>query len=500
MKELNYDIVVLGGGGAGLVAAARVRELTGKRVLVLEKAKTTGGGMQFARTMRVFGSRWQKERGLEDKTAEFMRGVMDLTLWRVDPALARAAIEGTGQFFDWLCAAEPGVGDRFEVGCYIFDMPDGQKGPALEGTGPGTGAGRLIMDVMKRKCEELGVDLLTETPFYDVELSDGRLAAVLAKRDGEELRIHCRQLVIASGSWVCNPELVKRLMPRFADAELRPSAHTNPAYTGDGLAISQKLGAPLDEAGCCIRLMGPMLESKSQVLNAACGSEFAIGVNLLGRRFTSEPMVPRMDFFDTGHVLADQPKTRTFWVIDRAGLRAAVEKARSLPPAGVGPMPPVRYPDSWEEIDREIDAAIDGENAFRADTPAELARQMGVDEVRFVKTVADYNAFCSTGMDWDGYKDRSALVPMSGPYYAVRGWLATDGAFGGIRVNEKMQALDAAGAPIPGVWAAGDITGSRHIVAAGVKRQILNDMSWAFSSGFLAAERIAETLAAENGR
>ena len=97
-------------------------------------------------------------------------------------------------------------------------------------------------------------------------------------------------------------------------------------------------------------------------------------------------------------------------------------------------------------------------------------------------------------MDWDGYKDSADLVAMTGPYYAVRAYLGTDGAFGGIRINEKMQALDADGRPVPGVYAAGDITGSRHIVAAGVKRQILNDMSWAFSSGFVAGTCLAEEL------
>ena len=495
MKTLSYDIAVLGGGGAGLVAAARVRELTGKRVAVLEKAKATGGGMQFARTMRVFKSKWQAERGLEDKTAEFMRGVMDLCLWRVDARLAQTAIEGTGQFFDWFCGLEPGLAEKFSVGGYIFDMPNGQKGPDLEGTAPGTGAGRLIMDVMRRTCEGLGVDILTQTAAYDAELTDGRVSAILARQGDETVRIACSSVVIASGSWISNPALVEKLMPKFASAEILPTPHTNPAYTGDGLAIAQKLGSPLDEEGCCIRLMGPMMSGKSQVLNAAVSSPYAIGVNVHGRRFVSEPMVPRMDLFDTGHILVDQPRAVSYWIIDRAGLEAAVEHARAVPPEAVGPFPPYRYPDTWEQIDTEIEQGLDGKRTFRADTPEELARLIGVDEAGLCKTIADYNEFCRTGMDWDGYKDRENLVAMTGPYYAVRAYLGTDGAFGGIRINEKMQALDENGAPVPGVYAAGDITGSRHIVAAGVKRQILNDMSWAFSSGFIAAERLAGELA-----
>ena len=494
MKTVTFDVAVLGGGGAGLVAAARIRQMTGKRVAVLEKAKATGGGMQFARTMRVFRSKWQAERGLEDKTAEFMRGVMDLCLWRVDPELARAAIEGTGQFFDWFCGLQPGLAEKFSVGGYIFDMPNGQKGPDLEGSAPGTGAGRLIMDVMRQTCQTLGVEILTQTAAYDAELTDGRLSAILARQGDETIRVACSSVVIASGSWISNPALVEKFMPKFASAEILPTPHTNPAYTGDGLAIAQKLGSPLDEAGCCIRLMGPMMAGKSQVLDAAANSPFAIGVNVYGRRFVSEPMVPRMDFFDTGHVLVDQPRAVSYWIIDRAGLRAAVERARAVPPEALGPFPPYQYPDSWEQIDADIEAALDGKRTFRADTPEELARQLCVDEKGLCKTIADYNEFCRTGMDWDGYKDSADLVAMTGPYYAVRAYLGTDGAFGGIRINEKMQALDADGRPVPGVYAAGDITGSRHIVAAGVKRQILNDMSWAFSSGFVAGTCLAEEL------
>ena len=134
----------------------------------------------------------------------------------------------------------------------------------------------------------------------------------------------------------------------------------------------------------------------------------------------------------------------------------------------------------------EFEAALDGKRTFRADTPEELARQLCVDEKGLCKTIADYNEFCRTGMDWDGYKDSADLVAMTGPYYAVRAYLGTDGAFGGVEIDEHMQAKAADGGTVDGLFVVGDLASGRFLNMAGIKKQILNDMSFAVSSGYVA--------------
>ena len=86
MNTYTCDIAVIGGGGSGLVAACRAAAL-GKRVIVLEKDKRLGGGMNMASTMRTFGSKWQKDQNLPDTTALFLRNRMDETYWRLDRKL-----------------------------------------------------------------------------------------------------------------------------------------------------------------------------------------------------------------------------------------------------------------------------------------------------------------------------------------------------------------------------------------------------------------------------
>lgn len=493
--NLTCDILVLGGGGSGMVAAARAAELSGGRVIVLEKGRVTGGGMLFASTMRTFRSRWQAERGIPDQSNDYLRHVMDLTLWRLDPELVRAAVLGTGRFFDWYSQHElPQVLARYQARPYVFDIPvQGQPGPQIDGFH--NGSGRLIMAAMARRCQELGVTVLTGHRALDAQVSDGRITSVTAQSPEGLVRIGCRACILACGSWICNREVVSRVCPAFLEADVLPNAHQNPAYTGDGLPIAERAGALVDWDSFCLRLMGPICSFGEQSkFDALTHSDAAIWVDLTGRRFTAEPLVPRMDPFDTGHVLLQRPRGRAFFLYSANTLRTLISdsQAGGEGPFAAAPLPPLAEVDGWFQ-----EAMAKGSReAFRADTVEALAEGIGLPAAALRETVDAYNASCAAGLDWQFFKAPAALTPLSeGPFYALGGRLSTDGAFGGVRVNARMQAYRADGAMVSGLYAAGDFASGRHIVLGGVKRQALNDMSWALASGFLAGTSAAEDLA-----
>lgn len=129
-----------------------------------------------------------------------------------------------------------------------------------------------------------------------------------------------------------------------------------------------------------------------------------------------------------------------------------------------------------------------GKSIARADTIEDLAAQMGIHAENLKATIAHYNEMCRTGVDSEYFKDPDQMLPFSkGPYYAVSGGLGTDGAFGGVLVDEHIQATAKDGGRIEGLYVPGDFSSGRYLNIRNNKVQIINDLSWAFASGWLAA-------------
>ena len=108
--------------------------------------------------------------------------------------------------------------------------------------------------------------------------------------------------------------------------------------------------------------------------------------------------------------------------------------------------------------------------------------------------MAHYNECCETGFDDEFLKPAGDMVPLTGPFFALRCNLGTDGAFGGPLVNPDMQAYKDGGGLVEGFYVVGDIASGRFINDLGFKRQIINDLSWAFASGLIAGESAVEYL------
>jgi fumarate reductase flavoprotein subunit len=120
---------------------------------------------------------------------------------------------------------------------------------------------------------------------------------------------------------------------------------------------------------------------------------------------------------------------------------------------------------------------------------------MGIHPENLKATIEHYNEMCETGVDSEFFKDPEQMLPFTkGPFYAVSGGLGTDGAFGGVLVDENIRAFSKDGGLVTGLFVPGDFSSGRYLNIRNNKVQIINDLSWAFASGWLAAGSAVDFL------
>jgi len=277
-------------------------------------------------------------------------------------------------------------------------------------------------------------------------------------------------------------------------------SHDSPMYTGDGIPLAEKVGAFVDYDSFCIRPMGPNPSTQSKVCTAMTQTPFIVTVNGKGKRYACESVVMNLGFFDGGSVLVANAGGKSCDIFNDETIAAAL-KYSQLPYGEQDPVKEVdlvpgykvSIPSSEAEIKQDLEKYKS--SITQGDTIEELAGKIGVDKAGLVETIKTYNEGCAQGID-QFFKSKKYLVPITkGPYYACQGGLGSDGAFGGVRVNHEMQAYKADRTSlVEGLYVTGDFATGRHVNVRGVKWHVLNDLSWAMSSGFLAGTNVAAYL------
>lgn len=491
LKKLSADLVVLGAGGSGVVAAVRAADLSGKKVIVLEKAKKPGGSAWYA-GFGASGTRMDLKDGGEDQRSGIVKKTIERFKDRVNPELIRKAIYAPAEFFDWMC----GMGDvkeYFEVKEMFGRKMVGLKSRTFfnlkcrdEAIGPGRG-GSFVVHKMLEQFERLGITLLTEHRTVKILTDDnGAVSGVLAEDPGGMTQIDCKACIVSTGGFAHNDELLKKYWPWFfTDQEVEPvHRFAAPTNTGDVVALGESAGAFLDYDNFFMNLFGPVHHPFSFCLFKFALEPEIINVNLDGKRYFDE------GFFANGApFIGEQPYRIAYAVMDEDILNLIAERLE-------------KTPDGWihKDFRKDIEEELKLDTPLKvADTLEELADKCGINRDNFLRTVEQYNKFCETGKDEDFNKKSEALHPIvKPPFYAIYGKMATDGAFGGILVNENTQAFnqDRSGI-VPGLYATGDNASgwALRVEGPGDHRQMItNEMSWAVASGFIAGSDAAEHL------
>ena len=500
---MSYDVVVLGSGAAGLTAAFTAAH-EGARVAVFEKHHRIGGTSAWSG-----GHVWIPNNphmagiGADDSAEEAMAYLMSLGRGLVDERLVRAFVEGGPRMASFLeerggvrffavpglpdyypsnPGGKPGGGRTMGTELFPFDelgewrdrvepcpyypsdyrmdetaigatvpKPPSPQERARRAVRDERGMGQSLVGLLLTACLRAGVEFETSAPAVDLVLEDGRVTkAVLG--DGRTVRAD-RGVILATGGFEWNPEYRATFLRGVVGMPV-----SIPTNTGDGLRMAMGVGAALQNMREAWWIPATELPPgvngmNREMINGDRTRPRSIMVNRQGRRFTNEAVNYNAigGAFHQEDVNAFGYANLPAWLIfDHAYLLRYGSIGRPY----AGETPP------W---------------LVEAPTLEALAKRLGVVSGALEETVERWNANVASGVDPDFHRGETAhdlwwgdpykkglvegtLGPLdTPPFYAMELTIGTLGTKGGPKVDADARVIDLDGAPIPGLYAAGNV-------------------------------------------
>lgn len=450
----TYNVVVIGAGGAGLTAAVSAKEAGAKKVVVLEKMMFAGGN-----TIRAGGgfnaaikADYEKA-GIKDSPKLHAEQTLAAGDGRGDPVLVNQLTEKAPESVQWL--KDHGV--KFQD--HIYQIYGGLYKRARNPIGPRGGA---YIKALLEVCKKEDIPIMFNTRVVEIiregNLS-GRVLGVKVEQKGKTMYIRATNAVVAAaGGFAASDRLTGISDPRME--KLGTTNH--PGATGDVLTDLVDIGAGtrgLDYIQC---IPGGVPGEKYPP-NLFTHVDRFLFINLNGQRFIKEDA--RRDVLRDA--MLDQPKAIAWTLVDADGFE---QQKNSKGP--------------------ENEAALKAGTLYYADTIEDLAKKTGLPAKELKEAVDTYNKAVDTKKDPFG-RAETVLVNkiIKAPFYAGRVTMKRHHTMGGVIINKDAQVIDRHGNVIPGLYAAGEVTGGIH----GTNRVGGNAMADIFTYG-----RIAGVNAAKN--
>ena len=474
MNEDTYDVVVIGAGGAGLSAAIAAAE-QGARVIIFESESDIGGSTQLSAGMfTAAGTSVQRALGIDDSPQLHYQHYMDLNQWRLRPGLIRSFCRRSLDTFEWLLELGLEVPAQRSTNAHMPGLTRAGVEDVWRGHVP-AGEGYGLVQVLDKARRQRGCDLVLQTRVDRLLIDDGRVTGVVA----DEVEVSAAATVVASGGLTRNPELLATYYPDALRAGDDLFVVSAPGSRGDHMGFGQQVDATVAGSGWGMLLVTAYFQ-RLHHWQSGFPPLSRILVDAAGHRFMDE---------DASYAVA------AGIVDDHGGWAWMIfdETARlSLAPG---------YPHwSAENVLSEAEAG----RTLRADTIEGLATAVGVPAATLAATVVRWNGQLPHGSDPDFLRHESLRAKGSrlpdplatAPFYAVRvrpAELAVSHA--GLLIDERARVLDAAEAPVPGLFAAGEacggILGNRYV---GGGTAIANAVVNGRTAGQYAAGRVAQPV------
>ncbi len=438
----TYDVVVVGGGFAGL-AAAQAAQANDAETVLIEKMSRIGGnsainGGQYAAYTSSIAADFQEKFNLEPDTAEqhiedTIVGGDNLPLRE----LVEVMVHGSPMYFDKLL--ENGLKVRETLA-----RPGGHYGFRTYVTE--NSIGQDIVTVQEKMAKDAGVDIQTNTKLVQIFKDNGRVVGIqVATNDGLKTIKAEKGVILATGGFGANVE-----MRSSYDAKLDDSIPTTNAIsaTGEGLVMAMELGAGTRDLQYIQRY--PFADPNNGVLDTVAVIPFTgpsygiVYVDENGERYVNEG--ERRDVCSDAAVATGG--TTTFSILNR-------KLASWVPDSDI---------QKGLDTGRIIQGATFEELAKNINAQTYQGKTINIDAATLEDTINKHNSYIDTQVDPDfGKVMASSMVKVEeGPYYAIPQWPSVHHTMGGVNITPNAQVLDVDGNVIPGFFAAGEVTGGLH--------------------------------------
>ena len=483
MRQFETDVVIVAGGPAGLAAAVTAGEMGLKSVL-LEKARTTGGAANMGMGPLGIGTKIQKEQFCDISVPYALDLHMKYTHFNVDGDLVQTYFNKSADTIEWLqdMGVEFAGAFRYfresEATWHIVKPENGIIGPRTASA---------MVKILTDKAQELGCELLLETPANEIIMENGKAVGVKAvDAQGQEVEVRGKAVIVATGGFSNNAKMIKDEFGLNLNEDFFP--FMIPGLNGDGLNMMWKAGAV--KYGANIEVIYQLQDNMNWFILDAVLRQPNLLINQRGERFMNEGYMGNTTF--TGNAIKQQPGNYAYCIMDRKILKQYQKKGPDI-------FDIVHPADAFFAFDKQAELAVENKypGYFEADTVEELAEKLGIDPDKLQETIDTYNDYCAQGVDEQFHKPQEYLHELTGKggYIVGKFYLAAYGTIGGVRINKRCEVLDADQNPIPGLYSAGSdantIYGdSYNFTLCG------NTMGFAVNSGRMAGEAVADYIAA----
>lgn len=456
MTQLNADVVIVAGGMSGICAAVAAAEKDAS-VIVFEKSGTVGGAANMGMGFFAVESHIQKRDLIDLTVDEAFRQFMSFNHWKADGALIHKLFAQSASTVQWI--EDMGV-EFLGAFKYFNDSNATWHIPKLPGkTRPVERGASVIVKAIYDRALELGVQFVFHTPVDEIRYDGKRVTGVHAvSESGEEYEAACDAVIICTGGFGDNPEMIREYMGYEHGKDL--FSFRIPGLVGEGMKMAWSLGAGKVE---------PMMEMTYESPGMFGGypvdtmmRQPNLMVNVQGRRFINEEIMAITPF--TGNAIARQPK--------RMGISVTSDDiVDSYRERGVdfnSYHKPLKDVSQWDASVKDylltggmqhegvmgVDTSM--EYFIVADSLEEIAERMGIDKDAFLETVQIYNDYCASGVDKQFGKAARFLKPLTGKrFYGMRYFPSGYGSLGGIKIDDCLRVIREDFTPINGLFAAG---------------------------------------------